>query len=764
MSLKTDKKWISRSLPRIDGEGKVDGSVNFFSDLYPPGCLYAKTVRSPLARARLTGIDTSKAEASPGVRCVVTHRDIQGLNGYGVFFTDAPVLCFSGVNYVGDPVALVAADSEDAAARAAELVEVGYEELPAVRSIEEALEPGAPALHPEGNVARSNVIRRGRFEKAVKEARHVLRGSYETQKQKHMFIEPEAGLGYVDGGGVVNLFVGGQSPFRDVLQVARSLGLPKEKVRVVSFPIGGAFGGKDEVTVQIHLALLALKSRRPVKLMWSREESGAAGFMRHAFKLEMETGFDRDGKIVANRAKILADTGPYRSFGPAVLDVAMETVNGPYLVPNFIIDAKLVRTNNGLSGAFRGFGAPQSNFAIEGQMSAAAEQFGFDKAEVRKRNLWKEGKEGNFGKKLVDCDGLAECLRRASSSQLWKSRGSLRSSRPWLKRGVGLSLAVKGMGFGTLPDYPSAAVEVDPRGQVTVGFSNPDYGQGLVTTNMQIVAERLAVPLTSVHVIDADSGMVPDTGSSSASRSTYTSGNALLKACEVAISVLRVEAASELGLGVDELTYSNGKFMGKGREKDIFRLAKSMRLRGLSTRFVGTFEVPRHMSTVKGSLEIPHLIYNFAALVGEVEVNTLTGKVAAKRFMFFPDIGRVLNPVLASAQCDGGITQGLGYALTEEHVYVEGVPKTTNFTTYLVPCSTDSPEEIYTEFITSCLDSGPFGAKGVGEIPIIPVASCVADAVSDATGTRISSIPLKPEKVLAALSRQASERKSERWP
>lgn len=195
MSLKTDKKWIPRSLPRIDGEGKVDGSVNFFSDLYPPGCLYAKTVRSPLARARLTGIDTSKAEASPGVRCVVTHRDIQGLNGYGVFFTDAPVLCFSGVNYVGDPVALVAADSEDAAARAAELVEVGYEELPAVRSIEEALEPGAPALHPEGNVARSNVIRRGRFEKAVKEARHVLRGSYETQKQKHMFIEPEAGLG-----------------------------------------------------------------------------------------------------------------------------------------------------------------------------------------------------------------------------------------------------------------------------------------------------------------------------------------------------------------------------------------------------------------------------------------------------------------------------------------------------------------------------------------------------------------------------------------
>jgi CO/xanthine dehydrogenase Mo-binding subunit len=754
-----DEEWISRSLPRIDGEGKVDGSIRFFSDLNPPGCLYAKTVRSPFPRARLRGIDVSKAEASPGVRCVVTHRDIRGLNGYGVFFTDAPVLCSFRVNYVGDPIALVAADSEDAAARGAELVEVGYEELSPIRSIEEALEPGAPALHPEGNVARSSVVRRGRFEKAIKGARHVLRGFYDTQKQKHMFIEPEAGLGYVDDGGVVNLFVGGQSPFRDVLQVSRSLGLPKEKVRVVSFPVGGAFGGKDEVTLQIHLALLALKARRPVKLMWSREESGTAGFMRHAFELDLETGFDKDGRIVANRAKLLADTGPYRSFGPAVLDVAMETSNGPYLVPNFLIEAKLVRTNNGLSGAFRGFGAPQSNFAIEGQMSAAAEKFGFDKVDLRSMNLWKSGEEGNFGRKLGDCAGLKECLRRASASQLWKSRGRLKPSRPWVKRGVGLSLAVKGVGFGTLPDYPSAAIEVDPRGQVNVAFSNPDYGQGLVTTNLQMVAERLGIPSTSVHVINADSGMVPDTGSSSASRSTYTSGNALLKACEMAISVLRIVAASELGLQVDELKYEVGKFTGKGKERDIFRLAKVLRSRGLSTRFVGTFEVPRHMSTVKGSLEMPHMIYNFAALVGEVEVNVLTGKVTAKRFMFLPDIGRVLNPVLASAQCDGGIIQGLGYALTEEHVYVAGVPKSTNFTTYLVPCPTDSPEEIYTEFVTSRLDSGPFGAKGVGEIPIIPVASCIADAVSDATGTRIRSIPLKPWKVLGALAGPAAGNK-----
>jgi CO/xanthine dehydrogenase Mo-binding subunit len=749
MGLNSSGGWVSRSLARLDGEGKVDGSVKFFSDLYPPGCLYAKTVRSPFPRARIARIDVSKAETSQGVRCVATHRDIGGVNGYGVFFTDAPVLCSTNVNYKGDPVALVAAETEEEATRGAEMVRVDYEELPPVTSVEDALEPGAPSLHPEGNVARSGTIRRGNFDEAIKDARYVLRASYRTQKQKHMFIEPEAGIGFLDDRGVVNLLVGGQSPFRDVLQVSRSLAVPKEKVRVVSFPVGGAFGGKDEVTVQIHLALLAVKSRRPVKLFWSREESGEAGFMRHAFNIELETGFDKDGRILANYSRLVADTGPYRSFGPAVLDVAMETINGPYLVPNFVIDAKLVRTNNGISSAFRGFGAPQSNFAIESQMNSAAEAFGFDKAEIRRINLWKTGVEGNFGKKLADCSGLEACLKRASSSTLWASKGNRAADRPWVRRGVGLALAVKGMGFGTLPDYPSAAIEIDPRGHVIVEFSNPDYGQGLLTSNLQIVAERLEISSEEIHVVDADTSSVPDTGSSSASRSTYTSGNALLQACEQAMSMMRLEAARNFGARTEEISYSEGVFSWKGRRRSIFQLAMSMRARGLGSRFVGSFEVPRHSSTVQGSLEIPHLVYNFAALVGEVEVDTLTGKATAKRFMFYPDIGRVLNPVLASAQCDGGITQGVGLSLIEEHIFSNGVPRTTNFTTYLVPCSTDSPEEIYTEFVSSRLDSGPYGAKGVGEIPIIPVASCVADAVADAIGKRIRRLPLTPQRVLS---------------
>jgi CO/xanthine dehydrogenase Mo-binding subunit len=730
--------------------GKVDGSMKFFTDLQPPDCLFATTVRSPHPRARIKSMNVKAAERTKGVRCVVTHKDIRGLNAYGVFFTDAPVLCRDSVNCVGDPVVLIAADDEDSAILAAEAVKVEYEELPAVYTIEDALKPDAPSIHSEGNIARRAIIRRGDFDRAVERARFTLRNTYRTQKQKHMFIEPEAGLAFLDEKGVVNLFVGGQSPFRDVLQVSRSLGIPKEKVRVVSFPIGGAFGGKDEITLQIHLALLALKSRRTVKLVWTREESGAAGFMRHAFSISLETGFSREGKIVANKAVLLADTGPYRSFGPAVLDVAMETINGPYSVPDFVVDGTLVRTNSGRSGAFRGFGAPQSNFAIESQMNEAAERFGFDKVGIREVNLWRTGKEGNFGKKLGDCEGLRQCLSRAASSELWKGRSRLKTERPWLKRGVGIALAVKGVGFGTLPDYPSAAVEVHPEGVVSIEFSNPDYGQGLVTSDTQIVAEKLQIPSSLVHVVNADSGVVPDTGSSSASRSTYTSGNALLDACDQTLSVLSARAAVELGVDPGELKYVDGRFRSSGGSRSLFQLARSLRRKGGLTRFVGSYEVPRHRSTLEGSLEIPHLIYNFAAMLSDVEVDVLTGQVRPKRVFFYPDVGKVINPVLATAQCDGGIMQGLGYSLIEEHVYDRGRPKTLNFTTYLVPCPTDSPDEIYTEFVHSVQDTGPFGAKGVGEIPIIPVASSVADAVAAATGGRVRDLPLKPDRVKAA--------------
>jgi len=746
--------WLPRSLPRTDGGAKADGSMKFFSDLFPEGCLHGKVIRSPHPRARIMSLDVVRALKVRGVECVLTAKDVPGMNAYGVFYQEAPVLCHEFVNFVGDPVALVAAETEEQAEAGAEAVEVRYEPLPAVTSMEEALKPGAPSIHPKGNVARHALLERGDTGSALARAHLVVKNTYLTQRQKHMFLEPEAGVGYYDQEGKLTLLVGGQSPYRDRLQVARSLGIPKEEIRVVSFPVGGAFGGKDDVTVQIHLALLVMKTKKPVKMVWTREESGAAGYSRHPFKIEMETGVNEDGKLVANRALLFADTGPYQSFGPAVLDVAMETINGPYFVPNYVVDAHLVRTNNGISAAFRGFGAPQANFAIEGQMNEISEKMGMDRLELRRLNIWRSGEEGNFGLRLGDCSGLSECVERASKSPLLSMRGHVVKGKPWVRRGLGVSLAVKGIGFGTLPDYPEASVEVDPGGFVKVGFSNPDYGQGLLTANLQVVAEKLGLSPEKIVVEDADSGVVPDTGSSSASRSTYTAGGALLDACDRALFALRKAAASELKANPAMLEYRSGRFYVKGRggaSIGLFDVARVMSRDGGRCRFVGSFPVPRHPSTVAGSLEIPHFIYSFAALLGEVEVDVLLGKVEVKRLMLYADVGRVLNPTLASAQCDGGMIQGVGYALMEDHIYEGGHPKTKNFSTYLVPCPTDVPTETHTEFVSSSEGTGPYGAKGVGEIPIVPVASCISDAIHDAVGVRLRELPMKPERVLEAL-------------
>ncbi|MDG6929354.1 MAG: xanthine dehydrogenase family protein molybdopterin-binding subunit [Nitrososphaerota archaeon] len=747
-------RWIQRPVPNPLGEEKATGVTRFFSDMFPQGCLMAKTVRSPHPRAKVKGIDVSQALRGPGVQAIVTAKDIQGLNAYGVFFQEAPVLASTEVNYVGEPLALVAAETEEQAEAAAEAVRVDYEQLPFISSMEEALGPDAPNILPDGNIARHCVIEQGDYRKALAESHLVVKNTYRTQKQKHMYLEPEAGMGYLDEAGVLNLFVGGQNPYRDRLQIARSVGLPKEKIRVVNFPVGGAFGGKDEITLQIHLALLVLKTRRAVKLVWSREESGAAGYSRHAFKMDMETGVGRDGKLTANRAVLFADTGPYMSFGPSVMDVAMETVNGPYIVPHYFIEGTLVRTNNGMSAAFRGFGAPQANFAVESQMNIIAEELGLDKLELREKNIWRSRARANFGHELGNCEGLRKCLEKASRSALWKYRGNIRPARPWLKSGVGVAVAMKGIGFGVLPDYPAAAVEVHPEGHVTALFSNPDYGQGLIVSNAQLVAEKFGISPSLVKVSNADTNFVPDTGGSSASRSTYTSGGALLDSCDKAIAALKVVAADALHTRPDAVTYSEGMLRADAGELDIFRAAGLLKEKGAPTKFVGTFAVPRFDSPVSGSLEIPHMVHSFAALLGEVEVDTLLGTVRVKRLLFYPDIGRVINPVIASAQCDGGLMQGLGYAIMEEHVYDASVPKTRNFTTYLVPCPTDSPVEIGTEFVESTEATGPFGAKGVGEIPIIPVASCLADAVRDATGVRLKQLPMSPGRVLSSLPDQ----------
>lgn len=717
--------------------------------------LYAKAARSKYPHALIKGINTKKAEAVAGVVAVLTYRDVPGMNAFGIVLPDQPILCHDKVRYLGDAIAIVAAENLEAAEKAAQLVEVDYEPLPVVSDPLEAMKSDSPRVHEKGNVLRHARIRFGGVEKAFQEAAVIVENTYRTGRQMHMFLEVEAGIGMLDDKGNVVLYVGGQSPYRDQMQVSRAFGIRPEQVRVISTPVGGAFGGKEENTVQIHLALLALKTKRPVKMVWTREESGVSGMKRHPMIVTTKTAADSHGRLLANQVRIVADTGAYASLGPTVLDVAMENSCGPYRVPNISIDAFLVYTNNGVSGAFRGFGAPQVNFAIEANMDILAEKLGMDRLEIRKLNVLRDGDVGPFGYKSFGAVGIFETLLKAENSNIWRNRERYKSSpsAPWCRRGVAVTTAVKGFGFGALPDFGAASIQITPTGKFVVGVSCPEIGQGAVTAYSQIAAEALHCDIGDVYVASADSQLAPDTGTSSASMALVRGGNAILAAAPKMNDLLLKAAAGIISRPKEELALENSQAVSKakpGKAVTYAEIAQYLLRSGGEPKVVAGFNVPRVDKPVEGSIEIPHWSYMYASAVALVEVNALTGATKVLKFFLSPDSGKVINPQSYTGQCEGAIVQGLGFALTEETQIEKGMVKTNNFTTYIIPTISDIPE-IEVDPVETYEKIGPFGAKGLGEIGIIPVGSVVANAIYDATGARVFTLPATPEQVYRAI-------------
>ncbi len=387
-------------------------------------------------------------------------------------------------------------------------------------------------MHANGNILRHETVRNGNVLQAFQNAAVIVEHTYRTPRQMHMFLETEAGIGMLDENGNVVLYVGGQAPYRDQMQVSRALGIKPEKVRVISTPVGGAFGGKEENTIQIHLALLATKTKRPVKLVWTREESGIAGIKRHPMIITTKTATDREGNLIANQVRIIADTGAYASLGPTVLDVAVENSCGAYKIPNVDIDAYLVYTNNGISGAFRGFGSVQVNFALESNMDMIAEKLGMDRLELRKKNVLREGDIGSFGYAIRGSVGVYETLLKVENSELWKNRLKYKTEKTaaWCKRGIGIATGVKGFGFGALPDFAAASIQITPTGKFVIGISCPEIGQGAITAYTQIAAEALNCHVDDIYIASADSQLAPDTGTTSASMALVRGGNAILAA------------------------------------------------------------------------------------------------------------------------------------------------------------------------------------------------------------------------------------------
>jgi len=717
--------------------------------------LWAKVVRSKYPHAFIRKIDTSKAESLPGVVTVLTHKDVPGLNGFGIVIPDQPVLCFDKVRFLGDAIAVIAAESEEIAEKAVQLVDVDYEPLPVVTDPVEAMKPEATKVHANGNILRHETVRNGNVLQAFQNAAVIVEHTYHTPRQMHMFLETEAGIGMLDENGNVVLYVGGQAPYRDQMQVSRALGIKPEKVRVISTPVGGAFGGKEENTIQIHLALLAIKTKRPVKLVWTREESGITGIKRHPMIITTKTAADREGNLIANQVRIIADTGAYASLGPTVLDVAVENSCGAYKIPNVDIDAYLVYTNNGISGAFRGFGSVQVNFALESNMDMIAEKLRIDRLELRKKNVLREGDTGPFGYAIRGSVGVYETLLKVENSELWKNRLKYKTEKtaPWCKRGIGIATGVKGFGFGALPDFAAASIQITPTGKFVIGISCPEIGQGAITAYTQIAAEALNCHIDDIYIASADSQLAPDTGTTSASMALVRGGNAILAAAPKMNQLLLTAGSQILQEPSDKLRIEQSCVKSNLDRKKIVTLAQIaqyLEKNGSDTKVIGGFNVPRFEKPAEGSIEIPHWSYMYASGIALVEVNTMTGATKVLKFLLATDCGKIINPQSYSGQHEGAILQGIGFALMEDTLIEDGNVLTNNFTTYIIPTIADMPD-IQIEPVETYEKIGPFGAKGLGEIGIVAVPAAIANAIYDATGVHIYSLPATPERVYKAL-------------
>ena len=749
-----DLRWVGRSVPRKEGASKTTGETKFFSDMILPNMLWAKVARSKHPHALIRRIDVSKAESLPGVVAVLTHKDVTGLNGFGIVIPDQPVLCYDKVRFLGDAIAVIAAENEEIAEKAAQLVQVDYEPLPVVTDPVEAMNPEAAKVHAKGNILRHETVRNGNALEAFQNAAVVVEHTYCTPRQMHMFLETEAGIGMLDENGNVVLYVGGQAPYRDQMQVSRALGIKPEKVRVISTPVGGAFGGKEENTVQIHLAMLATKTQRPVKLVWTREESGIAGIKRHPMIITTKTAADREGNLIANQVKIIADTGAYASLGPTVLDVAVENSCGAYKIQNVDIDAYLVYTNNCVSGAFRGFGSVQVNFALESNIDMIAEKLGIDRLEIRKKNVLREGDIGSFGYAIRGSVGVYETLLKVENSELWKNRLKYKTEKTaaWCKRGIGIATGVKGFGFGALPDFAAASIQITPTGKFVIGISCPEIGQGAITAYTQIAAEALHCHIDDIYIASADSKLAPDTGTTSASMALVRGGNAILAAAPKMRQLLLTAASQILEEPLDKLRIERSHVNSLNRKKiaTLAQIAQYLEKNGVDTKVIGGFNVPRFEKPAEGSIEIPHWSYMYASGVALVEINTMTGATKVLKFFLATDCGKIINPQSYSGQHEGAILQGIGFALMEDTIIKDGNVLTNNFTTYIIPTIADMPE-IQVEPVETYEKIGPFGAKGLGEIGIVAVPAAIANAIYDATGAHIYSLPATPERVYKAL-------------
>ena len=729
---------------------KATGRARYGADLVREGMLHLKVVRSPHPHARVVEVDAAEALALPGVEAVLTAKDVP-FNHHGRIIQDEAVLAGDRVRMLGDPVAAVVAVSEAVAAEAAARVRVRYEGLPAVHSPREALAPGAPRLHAGGNVLARQAIRRGDAEAGLARAAVTVEGAFSTPFNEHAYLEPEAALAWVDAAGRVVIETGSSHPHLHRLEVARALGLPEDRVRIVSVALGGHFGGRTDVAMQCILGLAAWRLRRPVRCVYTRAESFASTTKRHAFEIQGRLGADRDGRITGLRLHMLADGGAYASAGNFIITRAAISGSGPYAIPDVWLGGEAVYTNNTLAGAMRGFGAPQSTFALESLLDEVGTRLGIHPIDLRVRNALRPGAVLATGFPVGEGTAVVEtleALRPHYDEAVRRARAA--RARGDLRRGVGVASMWFGIGTTTGEKPSHADMELLPTGRVRVLAGAPDAGQGSDYVLRRVAAEALGVSLPQVDLVRGDTDLTRDTGSCTGSRVTFYVGNAVRLASGALRRAILEAAAQELEAPTDILEIRDGHVVAReapGRRIALGELARRVEARGARLREGGTWDPETCPLDPATGLGRPYATYASASQMAEVEVSVRTGAVRVRRVVAAHDVGRVLNPVGARGQVEGAVVMGLGFALTEE--FVPGV--TRGFAQYRIPTTHDVPE-VEAIFVERADPKGPFGAKGLGECALIPTAPAIVNAIADATGVRLTRLPATRERVLQALA------------
>jgi CO/xanthine dehydrogenase Mo-binding subunit len=741
---------IGRSIHRTDAHVKVTVETLYPGDINKPDQAYMKILFANRPHAIIHRIDTSKAEAIEGVLAVFTAKDVP-VNEYGLIMPDQPVLCSPGsakpftdrVRFIGDQVAVVVADSEEIASAACDLIDVNYEDLPVVTDPLEARKDGIELLHPEreSNIFCHFRIRKGDIESAFNQADVIVEQEYRTPSQEHAYLQPEAGLGYIDEEGRVTVEAAGQWTHEDQEQIAHALGLPREQVRVIYPAIGGAFGGREDMSVQIVLALAAwrLSQRginRPVKIIWSREESIIGHHKRHPYVIKAKWGATKEGKIIAAEMEVVADGGAYAYTSTKVLGNATLMCTGPYEIPNVKVDSYAVYTNHIPGGAFRGFGGPQGAFAAESQMNRLAEELQIDPVELRLRNILREGSLLSVGTSLPKGVSLPQVVEECALAAGWQSTNEgwarsaeteqpeifnlVESSEPHIKRGIGVACAFKNVGFSFgFVDECWATVELHGEAEierVVLRHAGADVGQGAHTIMAQMAAEAVNVPLDKVELLVSDTATSDNSGSVSASRLTFMAGNSIQGAAELALERWGAEERPAIG----------------------------------RYQYLPPKTEPYDPET--GFCE-PNFAYGYVAQAVMVEVDTETGHVRILDVISADDVGKAINPQQIVGQIEGAVVQAAGYAVLEDFSHEDGYVQTQHLSTYLIPTVLDIPDRVHSLILEYPDPRGPWGARGMAEMPFLPLAPAVISAVHQATGVWFNEFPLTPERVLRGLGK-----------